>query len=92
MGEAVRMTPTRSFSCAVGHADRIALALGLASIAIGVDGEAGEQVITITIRHADGTALAASLGELTSDRFAGLLAAALTGTAPPPIQLVAVHE
>jgi hypothetical protein len=92
MREAVRMTPTRSFTCPVGYGDPVNAHVQAASIAIGVDDESGEQTLSISLRHADGTTLVASLGELASDRFAGLLAAALTGVAPPPLQLVAVHE
>ena len=79
MRNTVKLTPMRGFTCPVGRIENGTTGIPAGGVALGVDRTEGEITFVLAMRHADGTVLAASLGEGLTDRFAHLFADLLTG-------------
>lgn len=92
MRNAVRITPMRGFSCAIGRTEHPTPQATNASIAIGFDDEGGERTIIIALRHADGSVMTAALGAFQTDRFELMLADARGAPMATPDLIAIPHE
>jgi len=89
----IRSIPSRGFTCPVERVQQTNDGLQIGGVAFGViEEEDGEQRYVISIRHADGTMLAATLSEASLDRYARMMAAGVEGDLGAPIGGVSVVQ
>lgn len=75
------MIPMRGFTAAIAQ-DRAAPEAGqVGAIAIGFDGVSGDDIVSLSLRHSDGTMLVASLSLAGLDRLVGIVADMVSGAA-----------
>jgi len=82
MPDPVRVTPMRGFTAAVAREQTPAPQLQASGIAVGADGAGADRVISIALRHADGTVLVANLSEDAIHRLAFMMAELVDGEGP----------
>ncbi|WP_343526925.1 hypothetical protein [Sphingomonas sp.] len=82
MDDTIRMVPMRGFTAAIAQ-DRAAPQAGqVGGIAVGFDGVGDDAIVSLSLRHSDGTMLVASLSMAGLDRLLGLVADVMTATEP----------
>lgn len=73
------MVPMRGFTAAVAQ-DRAAPGAGqVGGIAVGFDDAGADSIVSLSLRHSDGTMLVASLSIAGLDRLLGMVADMMTG-------------
>lgn len=84
MDSPVRMVAMRGFTTAIAQ-ERAAPHSGqVGATAVGFDGVGDDAVVSLSLRHSDGTMLVASLSVAGLDRLLGMVADAMTGTDATP--------
>lgn len=79
MDNAIRMVPMRGFTAAIAQ-ERAAPHVGqVGAIAVGFDGVGGDAIVSLSLRHGDGTMLVAALSIAGLDRLLGMVADAMAG-------------
>lgn len=81
MDNTYRMVPMRGFTAAVAQDRAAPGAAQVGGIAVGFDGTGDDAIVSLSLRHSDGTMLVASLSLAGLDRLAGLMADLMTGAA-----------
>ncbi|WP_454280228.1 hypothetical protein [Sphingomonas sp. Marseille-Q8236] len=78
MDNTIRMVPMRGFTAAIAQ-DRVAAHAGqVGGIAVGFDGVGDDAIVSLSLRHSDGTMLVASLSMAGLDRLLGMVADMMT--------------
>ncbi|MDQ1229297.1 hypothetical protein [Sphingomonas sp. SORGH_AS_0879] len=86
MDRTIRMVPMRGFTAAIAQ-DRAAPQAGqVGGIAVGFDGVGDEAIVSLSLRHSDGTMLVASLSVAGVNRLLGLVADAMSAPDPRAVR------
>lgn len=79
MDKAIRMVPMRGFTAAIAQERAAPHAGQVGAIAVGFDGIGDDAIVSLSLRHGDGTMLVASLSIAGLDRLLGMVADAMAG-------------
>lgn len=87
MRDAHPIVPMRGFAAAIERRAADPRLVGTAAIAVGVDEEGGRHDLVLSLRHADGTTLVATLSDEGAGRLADLIGRAFRPRGPGLVPL-----
>lgn len=78
MDNTIRMVPMRGFTAAIAQERAAPHAGQVGAIAVGFEGVGDDAIVSLSLRHGDGTMLVASLSMAGLDRLLGMVADMMT--------------